>query len=223
VPDDDTIRSGDDLRRVVEADESASLSRLGSASVLRAAAGGDPAPEPLLSAAAASEHAARETFQRWVADESTPGVREAFASVVAQETDHRRRVAAELGGWAPDDGPPGPMHAYLRGRDATVARVAGGMVGRPLVSLRTHRRLIGFFENRHGDADERRAALFEDLRAETAGTLAAGIELLDERCEDGSEWETARLVAGYTIRLAADDTADVIRALDDDPGSTNPS
>lgn len=216
VPD-DTIRNSDDLRRVVEADESASLSRLGSPSFLRAAAGGDPAPEPLLSAAAASEHAARETFQGWVADETDAGAREAFESVVDQETDHQRRVAAELDGWTPDDGPPGPMHASLRGREATVERIAGGMVGRPLVSLRTHQQLIEFFRDRDGDASGRRAALFEDLRAETAGTLETGLELLEERCADGVAWKTPRLVAGYTIQLAADDTADALLALDGDP------
>lgn len=215
VPD-DTIRNSDDLRRVVEADESASLSRLGSPSFLRAAAGGDPAPEPLLPAAAASEHAARETFRMWITDETDAGAREAFESVVDQETDHRERVAAELDGWTPDDSPPGPMHASLRGRDATVERVAGGMVGRPLVSLRTHQQLIEFFRGRDGNASGRRAALFEALREETAGTLEAGLELLDGRCSEEGAWETARLVAGYTIRLAADDTADALLGLDTD-------
>ena len=221
--DDGAIRSADDLRQVVEADESAALSRLGSASFLRAAAGGDPTPEPLLSAAAASEHAARETFQGWIADETDPGAREAFESVVDQETDHRRRVAAELDGWTPDDGPPGPMHASLRGRAATVERVAGGMVGRPLVSLRTHQQLIEFFRGRDGDASGRRAALFEDLREETAGTLETGLDLLDRRCAEDRGWETARLVAGYTIQLAADDTADALLALDADPDGSETS
>ncbi|MFA1610893.1 rubrerythrin family protein [Halobellus rubicundus] len=208
---------GETLRGRLETDESASLSLLGSPRFLRAAAGGDPAPEPLLDAAAESEHAARETFRAWVADESDAEARAAFESVVDQEHDHRERVAAELDGWAPDDGGAGPMHAYLRGRDATVQRIAGGMVGRPLVTLRTHGRLIAFFEGRDGDVAARRADLFRDLRAETAAVLDEGLALLDDRCAGDEDWETVRMVAGYTIRVAGDDTADALRSLEIDP------
>lgn len=207
---------GETLRRRLEADESAALSLLGSPRFLRAAAGGDPAPEPLLDAAAESEHAARETFAQWVDDEPDPEARAAFESVVEQEHGHRERVVAELDDWAPDGGGPGPMHAYLRGRDDTVQRIAGGMVGRPLVTLRTHGQLISFFEDRPGDAAARRADLFGDLRAETADVLEQGLALLDDRCEGGA-WETARMVAGYTVRVAADDTADALRSLGIDP------
>jgi len=119
-------------------------------------------------------------------------------------------VASELDGWSPESEPPGPMHAYLRGRDATVERIAGGMVGRPLVTLRTHERLVSFFTAR---GDDRRAGLFRDLRAETAAVLDDGISLLETRCASDSAWETARLVATYTIRLAGDDTADALRGL----------
>jgi len=208
---------GETLRRRLEADESAALSLLGSARFLRAAAGGDPAPGPLLDAAAESEHAALETVRGWADDEPDPGARAAFESVAEQERGHRERVAAELDGWEPDGGGPGPMHAYLRGRDTTAQRIAGGMVGRPLVTLRTHARLIAFFDARAGDAAARRADLFRDLRAETAWTLDDGLALLDERCRSDEEWETARAVASYTIRVAADDTADALRSLGIDP------
>lgn len=207
---------GETLRRRLEADESASLSLLGSTQFLRAAAGGDPAPEPLLEAAAESEHAARETFREWVADEADSDARAAFESVVEQDHEHRERVAAELDGWEPAEGGPGPMHAYLRGRDTARQRIAGGMVGRPLVTLRTHARLIAFFDGRDGDDDARRADLFRDLRAETAEVLEDGLALLEERCEE-EEWEIARTVAGYTVRVAADDTADALRSLGIDP------
>ena len=206
-------------RTRLESDYAGELALLGSDRFRTAAAGGTPSPETLLAAAAESERAARVTFAEWAADESDDGARDAFESVVEQETEHRERVAAELDGWAPEDGGPGPMHAYLRGREATVERIAGGMVGRPLVSLRTHAQLIDFFEREReeGDASARRASLFRDLRAETAGTLEEGLALLGERCGDG-EWETAELVAGYTIRLAHDDTADALRSLGIDPG-----
>ncbi|MFD1684977.1 rubrerythrin family protein [Halobellus litoreus] len=208
---------GEDLRTTLESERSEELALLGSERFRTAAAGGEPTARALLVAAAESEAAARATFAEWVTDEGDPGARTAFESVVDQETEHRERVAAELDEWTPEDGAPGPMHAYLRGREATVERVAGGMVGRPLVSLRTHAQLIEFFERRETDAADRRAALFRDLRAETAGTLDDGLTLLAERCESETAWETAELVAGYTIRLAHDDTADALRSLGVDP------
>ncbi|RLM53644.1 rubrerythrin family protein [Halobellus sp. Atlit-31R] len=207
-------RDGDRFRRRVESDASASLALLDSAQFLRAAAGGDPTPAALLEAAAASEHAARETFVGWAADERDADAHAAFSAVAEQERDHRERVASELADWTPDAGPPGPMHAYLRGRDATVERIAGGLVGRPLVTLRTHARLIAFFEARD---DDRRARLFSELRAETAAVLDDGLALLEAHCGSESAWETARLVAGYTIQVAADDTADALRALGVEP------
>ena len=210
-------RTPEGLRTRLESEYSAELALLGSERFRTAAAGGPPKPEPLLSAAAESEHAARTTFAEWAADEEDGGARDAFESVVDQEAGHRERVAAELDEWTPEDGGAGPMHAYLRGRASTVERIAGGMVGRPLVSLRTHAQLIDFFENERETSDSaRRAALFRDLRAETAGTLEEGLALLGERCGDG-KWETAELVAGYTIRLAHDDTADALRSLGIDP------
>ena len=211
-------RDGDWLREKVESAEASSLALLGSEQFLYAAAGGGPVPEALLVAAAASEHAARETFRQWTEDEGDDDARAVFESVVEQETEHRSRVASELDGWSPENEFPGPMHAYLRGRDATVERIAGGMVGRPLVTLRTHERLVSFFTAR---GDDRRAGLFRDLRAETAAVLDDGISLLETRCASDSAWETARLVATYTIRLAGDDTADALRGLGIDPSVSN--
>jgi hypothetical protein len=97
------------------------------------------------------------------------------------------------------------MHAYLRGREDTVERVASGMVGRPLVSLRTHTQIIGFFVN---EADESSADLFRDLKSETAAVIDDGVDLLDDRCEGDDDWERARMVAEYTIQVAYDDYAD---------------
>jgi hypothetical protein len=80
------------------------------------------------------------------------------------------------------------------------------MVGRTLVSLRTHERLIAFFD----DDDRYRAALFRDLRDETAACLDDGLVTLDDRAE-GDDWAAAEAVAGYTVRLAADDLRDALR------------
>ncbi|MFB6250449.1 MAG: rubrerythrin family protein [Halobellus sp.] len=207
------------LRTRLEADESTALARLGSQQFLRALAGGDPRPEPLLNAAAESEHAARETFTQWVDDESNSEARAVFESVVEQEDDHRERVSDELDEWDPDDGGPGPMHAYLRARESTFQRIAGGLVGRPLVTLQTHARLIDFFDVRQGPVAARRANLFEDLRGETAAVLDEGLALLEEQCASDADWERARMVAGYVIRVAGDDAADAFSAQGIDPAS----
>ncbi|WP_336022568.1 rubrerythrin family protein [Halobellus salinisoli] len=201
------------LRSRLESTFADELALLGSTRFLAAASGGEPAATALLDAAAESEHAARETFAGWAADAADSDARAAFEAVVEQEAEHRSRVAAELDGWTPDGGPPGPMHAYLRGRETTIERAAGGMVGRPLVSLQTHARLVDFFERRETASAPGRAELFSGLRAETEGTLENGLELLATRCETDADWEAAELVAEYTVRLAHDDTADALRSL----------
>ncbi|SFR41620.1 rubrerythrin family protein [Halogeometricum limi] len=204
------------LRSTVEEDKQTELDRLGSQQLLVALTDADLTRERVLDVAAASEHAAHVTFDGWTADETDDDAREAFAVVADQEADHLERVTAELDGeWEPDD-EPGPMHAYLRGRDATVERIAAGMVGRPLVSQRTYNQLIGFFVN---EADERTADVLRGLKSETLETLERGLSLLDATCETEEDWETARRVAGYTIQLAYEDYADALRGLGFDPRS----
>jgi hypothetical protein len=202
------------FRDSVETAKQTELNRLGSQQLLVALTGADLTTERVLDVAAASEYAARETFRAWAKEEPADDASAAFAAVAEQEDDHLRRVTAELDGeWEADDDP-GPMHSYLRGRESTVDRVAGGMVARPLVSLRTHNQLIGFFVN---EADEARADVIRELKAETAGVLEEGLELLDAHCADESDWQTAELVAAYTIQLAYDDYADALRGLGFDP------
>jgi hypothetical protein len=202
--------NGERFRETVETARETELARLGSSRLLVALTDGDVDRETVLQVAAHSENAARETFRRWAADETDPTARAAFESVAAQEADHRRRVLEALGqpSFEPADG--GPMHAYLRGREGTVERIATGMVGRPLVSRRTHTQLIGFFVN---EADAAGADLFRDLRDETEAVLADGLELLEERCERSADWDRARAVAEYVVQLAYDDYADSLDAM----------
>jgi len=201
----------DGLRAAVEAEYAADLDLLGSRDLLVALSGGEPDPAALLAAAADSEYAARETFHEWTESAADPTLRETFAAVADQEDDHYRRVRAVMtddAGHEPARS--GPMHAYLRGREDPIQQVASGMVGRTLVSLRTHERLIDFFDAA-GSRDC--AALFRDLRSETAACLDDGLATLDGRAE-GDDWAAAEAVAGYTIRLAADDLRDALRDLD---------
>lgn len=195
------------FRAAVEAEHGDALARLGSPDLLVALSGSDPDPTELLGAAADSEYAARETFRGWAATTTDTELRRTFTAVAEQEADHFRRVRAVMadpGEHGPDRA--GPMHAYLRGREEPIQQVAAGMVGRTLVSLQTHGRLIDFF----APADPDRAALFRDLRTETDACLDDGLATLADRAE-GDDWAAAEAVAGYTIRLAADDLRDALQ------------
>ena len=204
------------FRETVEEAKATELDRLGSSQLLVALTGAELDDRSVLEVAAHSEHAARETFREWAATEADPAVREAFETVAEQEDEHLRRVRELLDDpdFEPADG--GPMHAYLRGREDTVERVAGGMVGRPLVSLRTHAQVIGFFVN---EADESAADTFRDLRAETGAVIDDGLELLAARCATDEDWERARMVAEYVVRVAYDDYADALAELGLNPKS----
>jgi hypothetical protein len=191
------------LRETVERDHAAALDRLGARDLLVALDGESPTREGLLSAVADSEYAARETFREWADTAAEGDLRETFEAVVEQEDRHLRRVRAVMATSWSRPGGPGPMHAYLRGREESVQRVAGGMVGRTLVSLRTHGCLIAYFDGR----DDEVTHLLSELRAETADCLAEGLAALDARAA-GPDWDDATAVAGYTVRLAADDLDD---------------
>ena len=200
---------GETFRETVEKSKRTELDRLGSSKLLIALTGAQIERERVLEVAAHSEHAARETFRAWAADEPNPAAESAFEAVAAQEDTHLERVLAELEADVNlADG--GPMHAYLRGRDDTVERIASGMVGRPLVSVRAHNQIIGFFVN---EADETRANLFRDLKTETVAVVDDGCDLLEELCETDEDWERARLVADYVVQVAYDDYADSLTEM----------
>jgi hypothetical protein len=199
---------GATFRETVEESKRTELDRLGSSKLLVALTGARIERERVLEVAAHSEHAARETFRAWAADEPNEDARAAFESVAEQEGRHLERVLAALDREV-DLADGGPMHAYLRGRDDTVERVAAGMVGRPLVSLRTHTQIVGFFVN---EADETGADLFRDLKSETAAVIDDGTALLGSLCGD-DDWERAASVAEYVIQVAYDDYADSLTEM----------
>lgn len=202
--------NGTQLREAIVDSRADELDALGSERLIVALSGGDPERRAVLRAAADSEHAARNTFREWAADETDPAARDAFRSVARQEDDHRSRVLDLLAeSYDPVDG--GPLHTYLRGRTDTIERIAAGMVGRPLVSSHTHERVIAFLQTCGDDAG---AACFRTLRSETADVADDGIDLLDERCNSRDDWERARMVAEYAIQVAYDDYADAIAGLD---------
>jgi hypothetical protein len=186
------------------------LDRLGSAHLLAALTGGDPDPESLLAVTASSERAARETFERWAVDESNPGVRAAFQAAAAQEADHHERVRRLLDDPVEDAGG-GVLHGYLRAREDTLPRVAAGMVGRPLYSVRAYERMRSFLR---AESASRPAAVLGDLQADTEGTLDRGCDLLATLCEDEGDGERAVGAAAYAVQVAADDVVDALASQD---------
>jgi len=202
-----------ELREAVESDKQTELDRLGSSKLLVALTEADIDETSVLEAAANSERAAERTFSQWADDEENDRAREAFEAVAAQEREHYQRVAERLPEeFDPADG--GPMHSYLRGREDAISRVAGGMVGRPLVSVRSHTQVISFFAN---EADPETADLFRDLKGETEAVIEDGMDLLDDLCADADDWERASATAGYVIQVAYDDYADSLTELGVDP------
>jgi hypothetical protein len=198
--------NADDLRTAVETAKGTELERLGSSKLLLALTDAELDRGSVLRAAAASEVAARETFSAWAADEPHDAAADLFADVVDQEQRHYERVVDLLGEDVASPGR-GPMHAYLREREGTAARLAGGLVGRTLVSDRTHLQVINFFIN---EADEDTADVFRDLRAETREAQERGLALLDAVCATDEDWDTAETVANYVVQLAYDDYTDVL-------------
>ncbi|ESP88575.1 hypothetical protein [Candidatus Halobonum tyrrellensis] len=212
------------FRDRLETEKATELDRLGSNKSLVALTDAALEAGVVLRAAADSEHAAHVTFSGWAADAdgggdadgSGDGARDLFAWVADREATHRDRVVDSLAAlddgadYEPSDGGDGgPMHAYLRERADPIERVAAGLVGRPLVSVRSHVQVVSFFVN---EADETRADLFRELRAETEEELDRGLAYLDDHCE-GDDWERARMVAEYTVQLAYDDYADALGRL----------
>lgn len=202
-----------DLRDAVETAKETELDRLGSSKLLLALTDAELDRESVLRAAASSELAARETFSAWADDEEHDAAADLFADVADQEQRHYERVADLLG---EEVEPPssGPMHVYLRDQSWTVGRLAGGLLGRTLVSDRTHLQVVSFFVN---EADEDAAEVFRDLRTETREAQDRGLELLDSVCETDEDWERAESAAGYVIQLAYDDFADVLMGMGVDP------
>ncbi|WP_435317569.1 rubrerythrin family protein [Haloarchaeobius sp. TZWSO28] len=201
------------FREAVESAKQTELDRLGSNKLLIALTDASLEEETILRAAALSEYLARETFQSWADDEETDAAREVFEDVATQEDEHYERVVERLGEAVEPDSV-GPMHSYLRQREDTVERAAAGLVGRGLVSLKTHMQIISFYIN---EPDEPGANLFRDLRRETEASLQKGLDLLEECCEDDEDWERAQMVAEYVVQVAYDDYADSLSELGVDP------
>jgi len=107
------------------------------------------------------------------------------------------------------------MHAYLRAREDTVERIATGLVARPLVSVRAHAQVVGFFVD---EADGELTDLFRALEADTEAVVEVGTTLLEERCgDDEAAWDRASATAAYLVQVAYDDYVDALAGTGQDP------
>jgi rubrerythrin len=184
------------------------LKTVETADLIPASTTGDRRPEPILRAAADSEAAARDTFDRWADDEAHDRVQRAFERVADQERDHYARLTAFLDDHE-EPSAPGPLHASLRGRRGTIERVAAGMIGRVVVSQRVQGGLVECLD-RQGEREM--ADCVRDLRDETMAVRETGETLLDRCCSSADDWHLARAAAEYTVTVAAE------AAVDADPG-----
>lgn len=191
-----------EFRDDVEDATQTELDRIGSSKRLVAVTGADLETDTVLRAAAESEAAAAEVFDEWAGD-SDGDANDLFVAVAEREREHRDRLAGELGGGV--DPEPGAVHDYLRDLDGAVER-AGGLVGRGLVAERTLTQFVSYFVN---DADERRADLVRELRAETDADTNAAAELLADVCE-GDDWERAGDAAVGAVETAYEEYVDAL-------------
>lgn len=193
------------------------IDRLGSEKSLIASTDAQLDRNRVLVEAAIAEMHAHTTFSIWKDDEDHPTAAETFRKVAATEIDHYERVIA-LADTAPDDPNPKPsphsLHEHLRTLEETPERVGAGLVGRPLVTLRSLLQVINFFIN---EGNTTAADLFRDLRSETDTTLERGVKLLDTICGSDDEYERARDAAVTTIEVAYETYVTDLEALGIDP------
>lgn len=206
-----------EFQRDLEASKDTELERLASSKLLVALTDADLTAERVLRIAADSERAAAETFGAWADDEPHDDARELFSNFRDQEREHCERVLDLLenedGEEYDHDATGGPMHDRLRSLEETVPRL-GGLVGRALVTERTHLQVVSFFVN---EGDERRAERFRELREETATQGERAAELLGTTRDGSDDWDRAAAAAEDVIDAAYDAYADSLEDLGLDP------
>ena len=195
----------------VRTDNGTALSRLGSSKSLFADTHGQMNAEDVLTAAAAAEHHAAETYEAW-ADSESGEAAEAFAETAREEREHYGAVAEELD--SHDPGEPPAIQAYLRGLDGTVERL-GGFVGRTIAAEKSKEQVTGFFV---GDADPQTAALFRGMGDDLDAQMERAKSLLAAECgDDDACWDRALEAANGAIEAAYDEYTDALESMGVNP------
>lgn len=196
----------------VRTEKETELDRLGSEKSLLAATEARLEPDPVLVTAATTLQTARDELANW-ADEATDETAAETLRSIADELDGAvATVTDELDG---DGDGIAALEAPFLSLDATgdIERVAAGSIGVPLVLDRLFLQVVSFFVN---EAENDRADLFRDLRADADAMLAAGTNALDELCT-GEDWDRAEASAMAVIDAAYDDYAERLDAMGFDP------
>lgn len=201
----------EEFTEAVREETKTELSRLGSSKSLYADTRGEMEEETVLAAAADALGAAAATFEGWAENEDHEGPRECFDAAADAVGDHYDTVAGKLD--AHDPGDPSAIDEYLRGLDATVARV-GGLVGWALATEKKSGQLTGFFV---GQADPRTSQVFRDANGDVESLGERAADLLAECCGDEADWDRAREAATGAVEAAYDEYFETLEALGVNP------
>lgn len=197
-----------DFRARVETERQTELDRIGSSKRLVALTDASLDDETVLHTAAASEAAATAVFEEWAADAGGDAA-ETFASFAEREHEHHERICAELGDDVDVEADPGAVHDTLEALDGVLER-AGGVVGRGLVAERTLTQFVSYFVNQ---ADEQRADLFRDLKAETKMDTEAAVTLLESTVDSDEDWERAVDAALEVVDAAYEEYVEALDSM----------
>jgi len=213
--------NGQELVAAVRDSRATELDRLGSDKYLVAATGADLERAPVLRSVAASAASGRDAFDAW-ADEAVGDPAAAFGAAAEREEDHFDRVVDSLAALPDDDADADavidaaadPLHDALADCEGTVERLSAAFVGRPLATDRTRLQVVNFFVN---EADETRAELARELRADAQDRLGEAVELLDAACESDDDWERAQRAAEHVIDAAYEAYVEALESMGVDP------
>ncbi|MEA5388254.1 hypothetical protein VB779_15230 [Haloarculaceae archaeon H-GB11] len=200
------------LQEAVHEEMATEIDRLGSDKALFSVTGGTLEEAEILGSLAADDAAVRDVVRSWADDEADSTAREAFAEAADRLDEQVDRLAADLDGDLP--GAEDAVADHLGTLTETEARVAAGLVARPLVRDRTLLQVVNYFVN---EADRQGADLARELRSATDEGRAAGLETLDACCETEAEYERAHEAATELVAVAYRDYADALESLGLDP------
>lgn len=188
------------------------LNRLGSQKLLIALTDARLDGDTVLAAAATDLKSAAETYEVWAGTESNGAAHDTFTDIADRLVDRYESIFTRLD----DYEPPGPLlvDLELRSYGDTTERVAGGLVARSLVAIRTYTQVVSFFIN---EADRELTDFFREVKESHEADVASGTTLLEETCTTEDEWERARVTAEGVIRLVYDEYVETLDGMGLDP------
>ena len=191
----------------IQEDNRTELSRLGSSKSLYADTGGEMEPDVVLAAVADMTHHAAEVLASWADEEDV----EIFAEAADRERDHHQTSVDERGNHDPGETPAGVE--AMQGVEGTPARL-GALVGWTLVAERKASQCTGFFT---GQAKPTTASAFRAFSDDYEESREKAVAVLDEVCDNESEWSSATDAATAVVQAAYDDYFETLESLGVNP------